>query len=304
MIRIVGVLLAAASLQERWAWIEQSPEWVSVKTAAGEILRYQVVRPADSKLAVESGCYFHPLATPKGVPVTDVAPDDHPHHRGVFLAWVEMRGAKDADFWGWGQHAPVKGRKIVNRTIHHGIQNTPDKTPILIAQNEWVAEETVLIREHLQALVRKHPSATVVDLHYALTAEGELTLSRWAFSGFCLRTRKDGKIEAHGPEGAVHLPAPKHTDPKTDWPAADWYGYTLRLNDGTVAGAAVLDHPSNPPALWYNAPGAGMLNPCIVAPGKVVLKAGERLELRYRVVAHDGPTPRELLNELAREWRK
>ncbi len=45
-----------------------------------------------------------------------------------------------------------------------------------------------------------------------------------------------------------------------------------------------------------------MLNPCLVAPGPVVLKAGQPLVLRYRVVAHDGPVPRELLNRLSKEW--
>jgi len=45
-----------------------------------------------------------------------------------------------------------------------------------------------------------------------------------------------------------------------------------------------------------------MLNPCIVAPGEVKLQGGKPLVLRYRVVAHDGATPTELLNRLAKEW--
>jgi hypothetical protein len=47
-----------------------------------------------------------------------------------------------------------------------------------------------------------------------------------------------------------------------------------------------------------------MLNPCIVAPDKVVLKANQPLVLRYRVVAHDGPVRRDQLDRLAAEWRK
>jgi hypothetical protein len=69
-----------------------------------------------------------------------------------------------------------------------------------------------------------------------------------------------------------------------------------------VAGVAVIDHPKNPPSLWHNHRGVRMLNPCIVAPGEVELKAGKPLVLRYRVVAHDGPTPRELMDRLAKEW--
>ena len=89
--------------------------WTVMSPKRQPIVTYWYERPEDSKLPVESGCYFHPLHTPKGVVVTDVAPPDHPHHRGVFLGWVEMHGKKDADFWGWGEHAPVKGRQIVNK---------------------------------------------------------------------------------------------------------------------------------------------------------------------------------------------
>src|SRR5688572_11367184 len=69
-----------------------------VKWGGKEVLRYQVDRPADSKLPVESACYFHPLRTPGGTFVTDVAPADHPHHRGIFLAWFDVQGKKPADF--------------------------------------------------------------------------------------------------------------------------------------------------------------------------------------------------------------
>ncbi|MEK7684159.1 MAG: DUF6807 family protein [Verrucomicrobiota bacterium] len=127
-------------------------------------------------------------------------------------------------------------------------------------------------------------------------------MAQGAFSGFCVRTRKDGKLEAFGPSGVVSLPNPKHTEPNSDWPAASWYDYTLTLEDGQIAGVAVIDHPRNPPSLWHNHREIRMLNPCLVAPGPVVLKAGQPLVLRYRVVAHDGPVPRELLNRLSKEW--
>jgi hypothetical protein len=91
--------------------------------------------------------------------------------------------------------------------------------------------------------------------------------------------------------------------PESDWPAKPWYGYTLTLDDGKVAGVAVIDHPKNPPSLWHNHRDIRMLNPCIVAPGEVKLKANQPLVLRYRVVAHDGKTPVEALSKMAEVWR-
>jgi len=132
----------------------------------------------------------------------------------------------------------------------------------------------------------------------------DLTLSRWAFSGFCVRVRKDGKLEAQGPSGAISLPNPKHTEPETDWPASPWYGYTITIPDGAVVGAAVIDHPENPRSLWHNHRDVRMLNPCIVAPAPVIMKAGTPLVLRYRVVIHDGPAPGALLDKLTRDWKE
>jgi hypothetical protein len=287
-------IVSAAAAPPHMA-VQKSSDALTVKAGDKLVLRYNRIKPTDAKLPIDSACYFHPLATPSGVVVTDVAPADHPHHRGVFLAWVEMHGRSDADFWGWGEHAPVKGRSIVNKSMHV-------RGGEFDFTNHWTADGETLLEEKLSGGARPTPDANVLDLTYTLTPTADLTLSRWAFSGFCVRTRKEGKLTAYGPQGEVKLPDPSHVKPESDWPAAPWYGYTLAFDDGEVAGVAVIDHPKNPPSLWHNHRGVRMLNPCIVAPGEVQLKAGKPLVLRYRVVAHDGPTPRELLDRLAKEW--
>ena len=258
---------------------------------------YQLKKPADSKLSVESACYFHPFTTPSGAVVTDVAPGDHKHHRGIFLAWFDMKGKKDADFWGWGMYAPVKDRVIVNRGVKKGDAATT-------VENHWLAEGETLLKETLTFGHRLEGAASVLDLTYVLSADGDVKIAKGAFSGFCLRMRKDGKATVEGPEGEVKRPAPHHMKPETDWPAQPWYGFQITLPDGAQLGGAVIDHPKNPPALWHNAASIRMINPCITAPGDVVIKAGEPLTLRYRVVAWDGAVPREQLSTLAKDWAK
>src|SRR5262245_58667772 len=114
---IHAVLALGLLLQEKAPiTVEKVPDAVLVKSGDKEAVRYQLLKPADSRLSVESGCYFHPFRTPSGAVITEVAPTDHKHHRGIFLAWFDMHGKKDADFWGWGQFAPVKDRIIVNRS--------------------------------------------------------------------------------------------------------------------------------------------------------------------------------------------
>jgi hypothetical protein len=75
-----------------------------------EVVRYQLrSRPTASSRSTARATSIR-STTPSGASLTDVAPADHKHHRGIFLAWFDMHGKKDADFWGWGQFAPVKDR--------------------------------------------------------------------------------------------------------------------------------------------------------------------------------------------------
>lgn len=272
--------------------VDKAADAVVAKSGEREVLKYQLVKPADSPMTASSACYFHPLSTPKGVTLTDVAPGDHKHHRGIFFAWLEMHGKKDADFWGWGQYAPIKDRVIVNKTIS-GLKGGDAAS--FSVENEWKAEGEVLVGEQLDVTLRTEGPANVLELAYTLKADADVRLAKWAFSGFCARLRKDGKAVAHDPDGEVTLPAPGHMKPESDWPAKRWYALQMTLPDGAQVGAAVVDHPENPPTKWHVLKSIGMINPCVVAPGELVLKAGEPLRLRYKVVAWDGPLPKDLL---------
>ncbi len=142
IIGITCVLVAveghfAQPAEKQPATADQSPP-TSVSLSRGDdkspVVTYQLRGKANEKLSVESACYFHPFTTPSGITVTEVAPDDHRHHRGIFLAFVEMHGPADADFWGWGEHAPKENRVIVNRK--HRSNGS------IVAENEWRARQT------------------------------------------------------------------------------------------------------------------------------------------------------------------
>ena len=301
LISSFAVTLCATAVLRAENVLETTADAVVVRSSrSGEVVRYVLQKPADSPLAAESACYFHPLRSPSGVVLTDVGPDDHRHHRGVFLAWVEMHSAAgDADFWGWGEHAPTKGRRIVNREVRK-TTGTGERVGFT-ARNEWLADDRVVLHEELRTELATREALHVFDLAYSLTAPAELTLSRWAFSGFCVRMRKEN-VAAWDPAGAVKLPPPQHTKPESDWPDRPWYAFTLRGNDARQAGVAVLNHSDNPRTLWHNVVSLGMLNPCIVAPAEVKLAPGKSLGLRYRVVTFDGDVPTAKLDAIAREW--
>jgi hypothetical protein len=259
-------------------------------------------KPADSKLTANSVCCLFPLKTPAGEDVVEFAPSDHPHHRGVFLTWHAMQGKRAADFWGWGEFAPTKDRVIESRGVKL-LEATADRARLEV-RNEWMAEGEAMVKEQTLITAREIKRAYVIDLDFQIEPVGaDITLKQTAFSGLCVKSRKDGKAAYYSPAGEVELPAPHHLKPETDWPAADWYDYTIALDSGKTIGVAVLDHPKNPPSTWHNLAPIAMVNPCIVTAGPVTIKLGQPLKLRYRLVVHDGPVPTELLGKIAKRWR-
>lgn len=260
------------------------------------VLRYHKTKPEDSTCTSPNAAYFHPLTSPSGTVVTDVAPDDHLHHRGVFVSWLEVRSKKgEGDFWGWGKFAELEGRLIEHRES----SPTESKEPGFVVRNDWKAGEVVLLEEQLEMTWSREEDCLIYDLHYQFGSEEEVTLGQHAFSGFCVRLRKDWPIQAYDPEGAVTLPPPHHLKPESNWPDRPWYAYEMTRPDGGKLGVAVINHRENPVTTWHNAASIAMINPCIVAPGPVTIPAGKPLPSRYRVVVFEGGIQPDLLNRLA-----
>jgi hypothetical protein len=261
---------------------------LQIEVTADAVVWKDGLRYERTQAVGQSACYFHPLTSPKGVVLTEVAPKDHPHHRGIFFGWVEMHGAKDADFWGWGQHAPTKDRRVRNAGIK-------GEGAVARITNEWVAEDVILVREQTLARVSEEGGIRILDLESTLEVDARMTISKWAFSGFAVRAKKDGIKSVEGPAGAVELKAPSHTKPETNWSDAAWYGYQY-----ADAGIAVAGRPGNPPTTWHVAKSIGLLNPAPQAVAPLVIEPGKPLKLAYRILAWDGPTPREALNTLTK----
>jgi hypothetical protein len=265
------------------------------------IFRYLTENPPGSNLAANSACCLYPLNTPTGIRVVDLAPGDHRHHRGVFLAWHSMTFDQTrADFWGWGAHTPTEGRVIRNRSVD--LVSADADEAILAIRNDWTIHNKLVLEETLQITVRERQAAYVLDMEFTLTPRVDVTLDESAFGGFCVKGRQDGEGAFYSSQGRVDLPAPHHMKPDSDWPPAPWYDYVIRLNEGPTVGVAVISHPENPPTRWHNIAGIAMNNPCIVALGPVSWPAAQSQRLRYRLVVHDGPPPVKLLNFMSQDW--
>ena len=300
---LAALFVTAHTVQANEYTLMPDKHGMILKTPGGRTMfRYMTKKPEQTALTANSVCCLFPVHTPAGERVVDFAPSDHPHHRGVFLAWHAIDARPPADFWGWGEWAPTEGRVIENRSVR---LTRADATGADIAvRNDWTVKGRTLIEESTRITAREAGDVYVIDLDFQLTPRADLTLRHTAFGGFCAKARKDGKGVYRNPDGEVNLPAPHHLKPETNWPPADWYAYTMSLESGKTVGLVIMDHPGNPPTLWHNLQAIAMVNPCIAAKQPVMLKAKEPLRLRYRLVTYDGSLPEDTIKELNGQWRE
>ena len=292
---------------------------VQLKTPDGRVvLEYLTSKPAGVPLTGPNAACFHPINTPSGERVTALAPDDHPHHRGMYVAWhdsefrqpITRKGPTSplfgwnitkADFWGWGVYAQRDGRTIDTREVT--LKSADAARAVMEIRNEWGVNKRKFADETTTAAVAERDGAYVIDVVFTLAVLVDYHLNKQSFSGFNFQARKDGESYYTWPGGTVSFPDAHYSAPETNWPGAPWYGYVIALKNGKTVGAAVLDHPSNPPTTWHGSRGLWMLNPNIAALGPYTIKIGNPLTLRYRVVVHDGPTPMAVVDKLSTEFR-
>ena len=290
-----------------------------LKTGDGRVvLEYLTSKPAGVPLTGPNTACFHPINTPTGERVTALAPDDHPHHRGMYIAWhdsefrqpITRKGPTSplfgwnitkADFWGWGVYAPRDGRTIETRDVK--LKSADASRAVIEVRNEWGVNKRKFADETTTATITERDGAFVLDVVFTLGVLVDYQLNKQSFSGFNFQARKDGESYYTWPGGTVTFPDAHYSAPETNWPGAPWYGYVIKLSNGKTVGAAVIDHPSNPPTTWHGSRGLWMLNPNIAAVGPYTIKTESPLTLRYRVVVHDGATPSALVNTLSDEWR-
>jgi hypothetical protein len=287
---------------------EPVPAGRTLKTPDGRtVFTYLTQKPEGVPLAGNNACCFHPVNTPAGERVTDIAPPDHRDHRGAFFAWGNMdfhpkTGDLRADFWGWGHYAPTEGRVIRNRDLR--LVNASANSAEIAIENDWLIDDRKVLNESTTARTRQEQSANILDLVFRFTSPDDFTVDRMAFTGFVVRCREDGQSFLSDSKGEVSLPNSNALKPETDWPAENWYSYTIALNSGKTVAAAVIDHPSNPRSLWHEPRAVHFLNPCISAIQPVSVPAGQPLTLRYRTAFNDGAFPDGMLDRLAAEWHE
>jgi hypothetical protein len=282
-----GVGLRVASAAQRVRITDSPGEKLSFRYGDRPLFEYRYTRAAPKT-------YVHPLHAPDGRALTLDSPPDHVHHRGVMLAWSDV---KTFDFWGETNpgppHGPIAHQRFESR-----------RRDSVTAVNHWIGKGEVLVIER-QTVRAPAPDAhfTWLEWESELRAPaGPLTLSAkdHPYDGMGIRfvhgMDKGNVLNSHGTA----------TIAGANGENAAWCAYSGPL-DGRPAGAAIFDHPENPrhPAPFFvmNDP-FGYLSAAPTFREPFVLGDGERLRLRYAVVTFNGAPDRPALDSLYQRWSK
>lgn len=258
----------------------------------------------------QSRCgYFHALYAPSGRRVTQDGPEDHLHHRGLFLAWTRVSWARDpargwdesANFWelraNSGRRAPAEVLEAV----------AEDGAARFTVRHDWRLRDRVILRETLAARVAApSPSAYRLDLDFSLVpVDGAVRLSENAhdepgnpnyYGALGLRAS-----EAFAPGNLVFTYADgrDHSAVEDGRIEGAWVDVTGDLEGGTC-GAVLAWHPENPPSRLEHWRKLRFIDADLTALGPVTIGAGTALRLRYRVIVHDGTAAGARVEDLAR----
>ena len=232
--------------------------------------------------------FVHPLSTPAGAVLSVEGPADHPWHHAL---WFTIKFVNGENFWEeYGDFGTLRTTDV------------KESDDTATAQLDWIAPDGESVRLRETRTISRAPidaDAYAIDWMESLTVDVDTVLDRTPFTTW-------------GGYGGLALRG-----------APTWTDTVIRLDDGidrnralgvpsawlaiegaasgraeVRAGVAIFDHPSNSraPSPWYASTRAdtygegwaNFVNAAFLWDEPMRITAGTSLDLRYRVIVHDG----------------
>ncbi len=244
--------------------------------------------------------FMHPVFAAPGVSVVRPLenPEDHPHHKGIWLAVDEVNGVEF-----WGERGKIRNHRL-------SLLQSQGPHAQLYVVNRWEDPQGKLVVWE-KTTITVYPNRLLsYDIRFVAPKDHEVVFGDTKEGLFgiripnWMRERQGGKvINADGLQGT-----------RACWGRTSaWVDYyNTNPQDGKVYGVALMDHPQNPRPSRYHVRNYGLfsINPFgeraytrgKLSPQPVRLAPGESYRLRYAIYIHRGDTQAAKVAQVYRHW--
>ena len=274
-------VLASGSPAQTYSW-RQSERALALLNGANVV--WQIVAdPAQGKP------YFHPLATPGGIVLTDLRPQDHPWHRGLWFSWKYINSL---NYW---EEDPLTHKSdAATELVESKFEPRQDGSAELkfsLSYHPWNAP-AVLTEQRTIEISAPANGRYEINWTSEFTAVTNVSLTRtpppgesdgkpWGgYAGLSLRLNKAmcgwTFSNSSGVTGATAL----HGKP-TSW---------LKFSAGTnLPAVTIFDDRQNSlhPSPWYVNQEMPFFSPALLFTKSLTLSPGEKLVLHYKILITD-----------------
>jgi hypothetical protein len=302
-----ALLLAIAACSAVHAESKEDVLQITVDHRA--LVSYQSAPMASPKggAAFKGSNFIHPLKTPSGFVVTDLQPDDHLHHFGLWWPW---------------KYVVTQGRKVLCWELQRGDgiieAQTSERTDSgFTAKSIYVDRKApggpaTLINETLgvgiSSIVDKPARGYCLDLAitHEVTGNSPLEILKYRYSGFALR----GTPAWHADNSTV-LTSEGNDYTASNTTRARWVRIEGDANKGHTAGVIMMSHPGNhahPEKLRTWDPkthkGAIFINFNPVQDASWTFQPDKTYTRRYRLFVYDGKVSTEQAETLWKNYQE
>lgn len=224
--------------------------------------------------------YIHPVMTPGGHAVTEIAPADHLHHLGIWFAHEDIDGV---NFWApesrWTVPCP---RMLVTSTdVEIGEHGVTFRQEV-----DWLdGDESRCIQDSRVIVIAERPDHTMVDVTVTVRAgEEPIRMGQTKEAGLAVRVADQIDVLDGGriinADGQVN-------EAETFDQVSAWVDYSGPISRSATAGIAIFPHPGSDGIPWFTRD----YGPLYVSPWRheeITLEPGQARTVGARFAAHDG----------------
>ena len=305
IVLVMFTLLAGSDCMAASVTATESSDGFIFQESGKNILFYQR-SPKSFDGAYTRNNYIHPLWNLDGDVLTEDAPDDHLHQRGIYWTWHQtmVGDIRCGDAWTCERFAWDVTTAQINP-----LSNEAQRLDVTVF---WKSPDLVDDRGKTLPIVKEKTAITVyprkescrlidfeirlLALHDKVAIGGSEDVK--GYGGFSLRIK--------APDDLTFESSQNRVQPKNEAvTAGNWLDFNATFSPtGAKNGIAVFVHPDNPGATdkWILRQKRSMQNPVFPGREPATIPRDRPLVLRYRLVIHRGDTASIPLDDMYHEY--